>query len=45
MVVIGFTMLLSNAAGYVFQWEDGPPFSAALGCIFTAIGAKIARKA
>lgn len=45
MVIVGFVMLVLNAADYLFGWNQLGPWFVAVGLIFVAIGTGIARSA
>lgn len=45
MVIVGFVMLVLNAADYLFGWNQFGPWFVAVGLIFVAIGTGLARSA
>ena len=45
MVIVGFVMLVLNAADYLFGWNQFGPWFVAVGIMFVAIGAGRVRSA
>lgn len=45
MVIVGFVMLVLNAADYLFGWNQFDPWFVGFGLILVAIGAGLARSA
>ncbi|MBK9941569.1 MAG: hypothetical protein IPP13_08120 [Kouleothrix sp.] len=45
MVIVGFVMLVLNAADYLFDWNQFGPWFVAVGIMFVAIGAGRVRSA
>lgn len=44
MVIVGFMMLLTNAFGYILDWDIKNPAFTVLGLIFIIIGLKKVRE-
>lgn len=45
VVIVGFVMLVLNAADYLFGWNQFAPWFVAVGLIFVVIGSGLARSA
>ncbi len=45
MVIVGFVMLVLNAADYLFGWNQFGPWFVTFGLILVAIGTSLARSA
>jgi hypothetical protein len=43
MFIVGFVMLLTNALGYIIDWETKTPALTVLSLVFIVIGKKIVR--